>query len=112
MRKSSIQDADLCEAVTEMMLGLTDASLGSGLVKKRLARPGGGKRSGLRAIVALGPGQRYFFILGFPKNRVENMEPGELLALRGLASYLLAMTERELELATEAQKLEEICHEH
>jgi len=39
-RKTRLADGSLCAAVTEMIQGLIDADLGSGVVKKRAALPG------------------------------------------------------------------------
>ncbi len=50
-RKQGLNDLSLCADVDEMMAGLYDADLGSGLFKKRIARSGQGKRSGFRTLV-------------------------------------------------------------
>jgi hypothetical protein len=50
-----LPDTILCKPAREVLagtLGAGEADLGSGLFKKRLARPGGGKRGGYRAIIA------------------------------------------------------------
>ena len=44
-RKSGLNTESLLQAVMEMQAGLVDAQLGHGLVKKRVASPGLGKRS-------------------------------------------------------------------
>ncbi|MDO9202972.1 MAG: type II toxin-antitoxin system RelE/ParE family toxin, partial [Hydrogenophaga sp.] len=50
-RKEGLAASSLCTAVHEMMLGLVDADLGGGLVKKRIGRPGQGKSGGYRTLV-------------------------------------------------------------
>jgi hypothetical protein len=50
-----------------MAEGLYDADLGGGLFKKRIARPGQGKRSGFRTLVATNRGDQWFLFLDFPK---------------------------------------------
>lgn len=44
MRKSGLTDGVLCAAVQEMIRGLVDADLGGGVLKKRIALAGRGKR--------------------------------------------------------------------
>jgi hypothetical protein len=46
-------------AVREMQHGLIDATLGGGLLKKRIARAGGGKRGGYRTLVAADLAERW-----------------------------------------------------
>jgi len=46
-RKEHIDDSVLEMAVHEAEEGLHDGDLGGGLIKKRVARPGEGKRGGL-----------------------------------------------------------------
>jgi len=59
-RKEKISNGQLKAAIDEIGSGLTDAELGGGLVKKRIARTGGGKRAGYRTIVALKYGESDF----------------------------------------------------
>jgi hypothetical protein len=51
-RKQGLTTPSLCAAVSEMKAGLYEADLGGGLLKKRVARPGQGKRGGFRILVA------------------------------------------------------------
>lgn len=51
-RKTDVDDKALAKAIKEADDGLIDADLGGGLIKKRVARAGGGKRGGYRTIVA------------------------------------------------------------
>jgi hypothetical protein len=52
MRKTSLTNDALCNAVSEMDAGLIDADLGGGVVKKRVALPGRGKSGSTRTLVA------------------------------------------------------------
>jgi hypothetical protein len=54
--KQRLEDLSLCESVREMMAGLYEADLGGGLLKKRIARPGKGKRGGFRTLIATNKG--------------------------------------------------------
>ena len=73
MRKTELTDSVLCGAVKEMVLGLIDADLGGGVVKKRIGLAGRGKRSGARTLVATSKVNRRFFVFGFEKNRRANI---------------------------------------
>ena len=44
LSKTDLSIEALCAAVEEMERGLVDAKLGSGIIKKRVALPGRGKR--------------------------------------------------------------------
>ena len=47
---------------------LIDADVGSGLIKQRIARPGGGKSGGYRSILMFRSGERAIFVFGFAKS--------------------------------------------
>jgi hypothetical protein len=57
----------LCRSVGEMERGLIDANLGGGIIKKRVALPGRGKRGSARTLVATNSANRWFFVLGLKK---------------------------------------------
>lgn len=107
-RKQQLDDAALAVAVNELMEGLFDGDLGGQVYKKRVARPGQGKRGGLRTVVAVRFEDKAFFVYGFAKSARGNIEGAELKALKRLASELLAYEERQLWLALEAGELQEI----
>jgi hypothetical protein len=109
MRKTDLTDDALCLAVSEMVSGLVDADLGGDVLKKRVALPGRGKRGGARTLVATRKASRWFFLFGFEKNEKTNVSRTELEAMQWLATQLLSLTERQLEVAVQDQ---EICHEH
>ena len=67
-RKAGLSDAALRAAVRDAERGLVDADLGGGVIKQRIARPGGGKSGGFRTIVLFRAGARAFFVHGFAKN--------------------------------------------
>lgn len=91
-KKQGLSADALCEAVREMDAGLFEADLGSGLLKKRIARPGEGKRGGFRTLVATNHGDRWIFVFGFPKNERSNIDKDEQEALKKLATHLLFLT--------------------
>jgi hypothetical protein len=107
-RKQGLDNFSLCAAVHEMAEGLYDADLGGGLFKKRIARPGQGKRSGFRTLVATNRGDQWFFIFGFPKNERSNIDKNEEEALKKLAIELLSLTAGALEIAKQDDELIEV----
>jgi hypothetical protein len=110
-RKEGLNDKALCQAVREMSEGLFEADLGGNLFKKRIARPGQGKSSGFRTIVATNLKGRWFFVYGFAKNERDNIEDDEEAALKELAEKLLTMTPHALVKAIEAGEVTEVnCH--
>lgn len=111
MRKTGLTDAALCAAVTEMARGLIDAELGGGVVKKRIALAGRGKRGSTRTIVATNKGNRWFFVYGYEKNQRATITDSELEALRKLAFDLMKLAVAELNNAVEIDELLEICHD-
>lgn len=112
-RKQGLTAACLCRAVVEMRQGQFEADLGSGLFKKRIARPGKGKSGGFRTLVASRTESLWFFLFGFSKNERSNIDRDELEALKSLATNLLRLTPRELALASDENELIEVnCHEH
>jgi hypothetical protein len=94
-----------------MSHGLFDARLGASLFKKRVSRPGQGKRGGYRTLVATNLGDRWMFVFGFAKNERDNVSTRELLALKSLAEHLVALTEPALTQAQQAGELTGVnCH--
>jgi hypothetical protein len=107
-RKQGLNDFSLCAAVREMTEGLYEADLGGGLLKKRIARPGQGKRGSFRTLIATNKGNRWIFVYGFSKNERSNIAKDEEEALKRLASELLSLTPQAIEKAKSAGELMEV----
>lgn len=88
-KKEGVTDRALLFAIAEMESGLIDARLGGGLFKKRVPLPGGGKRGGVRTIVAGNLRDRWIFLYGFAKNERGNIEPKEERDLKRIAGAML-----------------------
>jgi hypothetical protein len=106
--KDGPSDADLRAAIEEIEAGLVDAQLGGELVKKRIARQGGGKRGGFRTIVAVRVGEKAFFLYCFAKNQRDDITGRELAALKRLATELMGYSEAELDKALASGALVDI----
>jgi len=100
----------LRDAVAEMKEGLIDARLGGGIIKKRIARSGQGKRGGYRVILASNLGDRWVFMFGFAKNERDNVDDDELRLLRKLAAAWLEMDEGMVKEALASGDLVEVNH--
>ena len=90
--REGLEDAELCQAVRRARRGLIDADLGGGVIKQRIARKGGGRSGGFRAIVLLRRNELAFFVYGFAKSSRENLRRNELEVFRKLADEMLALT--------------------
>lgn len=112
VRKEGLAADCICAAVREMANGLVDADLGGGLVKKRIARFGQGKRGGFRTLVATNRSSRWIFVFGFPKNQRGNINDNELLALKKLSDHFLSLSQAEIVQVLNAGELLEVnCDE-
>jgi len=112
LSKTDLSVEALCNAIEEMERGLVDANLGGGIMKKRVALPGRGKRGSARSLIATNNLNRWFFLFGFEKNERDNISPKELTALKAVAADLLRLGVTQLEAAVAAKTLQEICHEN
>jgi len=110
MRESGLTDQALVGSVDEMVAGLIDADFGGHVVKKRVALPGRGKRSGARTIVATNFESRWFFLFGFEKNERSNIDRNELTALQEIAAKFLSMSSVELEKLIQVGELTRVIH--
>jgi len=110
MNKTELKDDDLLQAVEEIENGLIDASLGGHILKKRIAMPGAGKRSGTRTIVASQFLNKWFFLFGFEKNEKSNITENELVYLQEVAKRLLHLSDQDIEVLILAGELKELMN--
>ncbi|HOE18447.1 MAG TPA: type II toxin-antitoxin system RelE/ParE family toxin [Syntrophorhabdaceae bacterium] len=110
-RKAGLVDSLLKAAVLEIQCGLLEADLGGGIVKKRIALPGRGKRGSTRTLLVTNRDDRWFFVYGFEKNERANISEKELGSLRKLAKDLLGLTSVQIAAAIEKSFLMEVEHE-
>ena len=110
-RKTGLDDSLLETAILEIQSGLLEADLGGGIVKKRIALPGRGKRGSSRTLLATNRDDRWFFVFGFEKNERENISDNELATLKMLAKDLLGMTAGQITVAIGEGSLVEVKHE-
>ncbi|ANC50581.1 addiction module toxin RelE (plasmid) [Aurantiacibacter atlanticus] len=106
--KEKISDATLADAVHRAESGLIDADLGSGLIKQRIARQGGGKSGGYRSILIFRSGERSVFVFAFAKSGKANLSAAELKVYRKAASIILELGDDQIETEVEAGRLVEV----
>lgn len=110
-KSENLSNEDLSKAIAEIENGLIDAHLGGGLVKKRIAIGSSGKSSGTRTLIAYKKGQKAFFLYGFKKNEISNIDASELKTLKRLGDMLMARSDAEINLSIEMKLLYEVSYE-
>lgn len=109
-RRERIADTALVESIRAAERGLVDADLGDELIKQRIARPGKGKSSGFRTLIAYRLNERAVFLYGFAKNERANIDDDELNEWRRIGRLYLALDDRKIETAIAALELVEVSH--
>lgn len=100
-RKANIKDADLREAILEVLLGQAD-DLGGGVFKKRL------NKNKDRSIILAKGGRYWIYSYLFAKKDRENIEDHELADFRILAKTYGGLTEAKLSELVDKKQLMEI----
>jgi len=77
--------------------GQAEADLGSGVYKVRVARSGEGKSGGYRVVVFFRSGKRTFYVYGFAKSAMGNINEKQLRDFKRTAKAVLALTEKQLD---------------
>ena len=107
-RKEKISAEALWGAVERAEQGQIDADLGGGVIKQRIARPGGGKSKGYRSIVLYRKEDKAFFVFGFPKSEQGNIREDEEIQFKKMARQVLALTDEHLQRLIENGQFEEV----
>ncbi len=115
LRKERLPDAVLCRPAREVLagtFGAGEADLGSGLFKKRMARPGAGKSGGYRAIIAYRAphSDRVLVAYAFAKNAASTLTPQGHEALSKIAqAFVVSGDEQLAELLASGDVSEVVC---
>ncbi len=102
-RKARIKDAELCEAIEEVMKAQAD-DLGGGVYKKRL------NRNMHRSIIVARGGRFWIYTYLFAKKDRANIDDDELKDFRILAKSYATLTDEQLARLAYDEDLTEICH--
>jgi hypothetical protein len=103
--KAKLIDKVLCEAAKEIEAGLVDAELGGGVIKKRIAISGRGKRGGARLIVGVRKLDRVFFLYAYEKNQRSTISDKERKAFQLAAKELLSFSESKIKRLVQEESL-------
>jgi len=104
-KKAKIKDAELCQAIEQVLLGQVD-DLGGGVFKKRL-------NDNLHRSIILAKGGKYWvFEYLFAKKDRSNIENDELLAFRLLANSYAGLTQLQVNQLLLNGDFVEICHDN
>ena len=95
--KEGITDADLKEEVKRLEAGQAEADLGGSVYKLRVARYGEGKSGSYRVIVFFKSEERTFFVYGFAKSTLGNINDRQLRNFKRAAKAVLALTDKQLD---------------
>jgi hypothetical protein len=110
-RGERITDGSLSQAVMRAGQGLVDADLGGGIIKQRVAGPGGGRSGGYRVLIAYRAKHRGVFLYGFAKRERENIDPDELVSLREIAAKWLTADTKRIAQAINEGVLQEVTYD-
>ena len=104
-KKASIKDAELFEAITQVLAGQAD-DLGGGVYKKRL------NSNKHRSIILAKGGKYWIYEYLFAKKDRDNIEDDELAGFRLLAKSYTKLTRLQIDHLLADKDLLEICHDH
>jgi hypothetical protein len=106
--REGISDATLITAIDQANRGLIDADLGSGLIKQRVAREGGGKSGGYRTLVFFRHEELAIFAFGFAKSDMAHLSAAELKVYKQAAKIVLALTQAQIDTEVREERLFEV----
>lgn len=112
VRKEDVADEVLFRAAEEVVAGRVEANLGGCLFKKRLARPGQGKRGGYRVIVGYKQTntERIIFLYAFAKSDKANMSATEETALSLAAESFVSASDKQIQELLAVGSIWEVKH--
>ena len=109
-RREGIADSKLLATVREIKKGLIDADYGGGLIKKRVARDGGGKSGGYRSIIAYRSEEKCIFIFCFAKSDKGNLNINEVAQYKNATGIYLGFSEIDIAAALKKRELVEVTY--
>ena len=109
-RRLGIADSKLVRAVREIEKGLIDADYGGDLIKKRVARDGGGKSGGYRNIVAYRSEEKCVFMFCFAKSDKGNLNINEVVQYKSASEIYLGFSDIGIAVALKKGELVEVTY--
>ena len=110
-KKKRISTEKLLKAIKEVEYGKIDADYGGGVIKQRIARPKDGKSGGYRSVILYRKNAIAFFVYGFSKNAMDNIDKSAVRDFKKLAKLMLKLTDEQLKVLLEKGELEEVKDE-
>lgn len=111
-RWRTLADSVICLAAREIEAGRFEADLGGGVVKRRIAYPGRGKRGGARVLVAHRSRYRVVFLAGRDKaDPGSDFSPSQVGSAQELAAAFERLDREQVEFAIAKGALRELCRE-
>lgn len=106
--KQKIANAALKKAIEDAEKGTIDADLGGNVIKQRIARPKQGKSCGYRTIILFKKGEKAFFVYGFAKSDLDNIDESDVKDFKALSKELFKLSDEEIEKAVKDKILTEV----
>lgn len=91
--------------------GLIDVDLGGGVIKQRIAREGQGKSHGYRSIILYRTKNHAFFVYGFAKNDLDNIDDNDVLLFKKAAPHVLNLTDKQLKMLINTGQFTEVSND-
>jgi hypothetical protein len=110
-KKEGISSEKLLKAIKEVEYGKIDADYGGGVIKQRIARPKDGKSGGYRSVILYRRNAIAFFVYGFSKNTMDNIDKSAVRDFKKLAKLMLKLTDEQIKVLLEKGELEEVKDE-
>jgi len=110
-RREGTSNEKLIGAIKELEAGNIDADYGGGVVKQRVSRPNDGKSGGYRTIIVHRHEDRAFFVFGYAKSVISNIDDEDVKNFKQLAKELLSLPDEKVETGLKAKQFVEIKHE-
>ena len=107
-KRENIDDKTLVAAIENAEAGRIDADYGGDVIKQRIARAHEGKSGGYRTIIFFRKGDRAFFVYGFAKSAVDNIDKADVKGFKKLAKLMLPLSEGQIETMLKRKEIEEI----
>jgi hypothetical protein len=104
-KKARMTDAELYDAIRQVMLGQVD-DLGGGVFKKRL------NRNMHRSIILAKGGRHWVYAYLFAKQDRANIDESELIGFRRLAKIYETLSDQQIARLVRDGDFEEICHDN
>ena len=107
-KKEGISDENLIQVAKDADAGRIDADYGGGVIKQRIARLEEGKSGGYRSIILFRRGEKAYFVYGFAKKVLQNIDRADVRGFKKLAKIMLAASDEQVATILKNGDIEEI----